>query len=130
MEIKVRIKTPNGQATKTYKKIKPFMRLDTCEHEAYTNEEDNEMMWIIRGDIRRVMKIQRNIGVFHNIMTKVMDNKQIKGIIRKEDYNDLKDMLEDNTSIEIIKAAEEKELSDYNKTWIQKIKEKFKKIVT
>jgi len=129
MEIKILINTPKGQAKGTEKKLRPFLLGKNKPKELWTNEEDNQIVWIIDTDVRRAMKIQRNVMVFDKMMESVLNHKYVKGTIHKklskEDQAQLKDMLQNQTTVEVIKTYTDE---DNKRTSIwEKIKSKFVK---
>jgi len=131
MELKIRIRTPKGQAKGTEKKLRPILIGNKGLHEVWTNEEDNEIYWVIQTDIRHAMKINRNISTYDLIIKGVFKNKLMKKVTNKqlspEDKTQLEDMLTNQTKVDIIKEATAQEMTENNKTFWEKIKEKFKK---
>lgn len=132
MELKIKITTPKGQAKATEKRLRFFILNKKDIHRVWTNEEDNEIYWEVHCDVRRAMKIQRNVAAYEHMIETVMHHKQFKKHgekrLSKEDQAELKDMLENQTTIEIIKTATAEELVDEKnrKTFWQRIKETFK----
>lgn len=129
MEIKIRIRTPKGQAKGTEKKLRPFLLGGRQLSEVWTNEEDNELYWVVNTDVRNAMKISRNVAAYANIIKGMFDNKLMRKVSDKqlspEDKAELKDMLLNQTEVEIIKEATAQEIVEGNKTFWQRIKEKF-----
>ena len=132
MKTKIRIKTAQGQAAGTNRKIKPFIigfkkvKLDT-----YVNKKDDTIVWDIEGSYRDVMKIWKNVNTFASIIRGVLDSKMMKKTMRKklspEDEEILKKMLTEQTSIKVIKQAEVEEMDEFGKSWFQRIRESFVK---
>jgi hypothetical protein len=119
MQVKIIVKTPKGQAIATEKKIRNFLlginKKRYIEIKTYCNDADDTIFWEVTADVRTILKIQRNVwtydklitGIFtHKLMNKVIVNK-----IPKEQQEQLKEMLLNQTSIEIIKEADEKEMT-------------------
>ena len=137
MKIKLRIRTPKGQASKTEARIKPFIlgrswiKGKDKKYVTYTSPEDNEIIWDIEAPIKECMRIQRNVTVFDSLIAGVLDNPLLKRAIRKKlepgQEEELKDMLINQTSCEVIKEATLQETVEYNKTFWEKIKETFSK---
>ena len=131
MELKIKVTTPKGQAKATEKKLRPFLLGGRKINAVWTNEDDNEIYWEIHTDIRNAMKIQRNVSMYDSTIKSIFEHKLVKKMSEKklslEDNAQLKDMLANQTSIEIIKASTAEELIEDNKTFWQKIKEKFKR---
>ena len=130
MKIKLIINTPKGQASGTNKKIKPFIiGKKKVKHSTFVNEEDSQILWEIDGDIKTILKIQRNVNMFASFISNLLGNKMVHGAIgklSKEDQKTLTEMLENQTSVEIIKRATAEEIVEADKTWWDKLKEKFK----
>lgn len=135
MKLKIQIKTPKGRATSTEKKLRPFLlgisRKDVKSCETYVSEEDNTIIWDIEATIKKCLKIQKNVSRFDFLITGILENKRMKKRIRskltEEQETELKDMLVNHTSCEVIKEATLQEMVEENKTWWEKVKEKFKK---
>ncbi len=136
MELKIEVKTPPGMAHTTLPYLKDYIigivRFGLKRVEAYTNEDttDDRIYIDIDATIRRCLKVQANVVRYHTIMEAVITNKQVlrKAKLSKEDEAKLKDMLSNQTTVEIMKKVSQEEIDEFNKTRWQKIKEKFKKI--
>jgi len=105
MKIKVRIRTISGKATSVEKKIRPFilgLRKPKI-HQVKINKADNEILWTIEDDIRKIMKVQKNVMKFDGVMKLVLGNKLFKKKVKPEQRKELEDMLLNHTSVEIIK---------------------------
>ena len=131
MKTKIKITTPKGQAKGTEKKIRKFIiGFKKVKIDTYVNEDDNELYWEIEGKVKDIMKINRNVFYFTEMVKGVLDSKMVKKTLRKklkkEDEEQLKDMLLNQTSCEIIKEATAEELVEENKTFWQRMKERFK----
>lgn len=132
MKIKIRIRTPKGQAAGTEGKIKPLIiGLKKVKVDTYVSPDDNEIIWDIEGSYRNVMKIQRNASMFDIFISRLLNTKMLKKTLRKqlskEDEEQLKDMLLNHTSCEIIKTATAEEIVEGSKTMWEKVKETFTK---
>ena len=139
MNIKISIKTPKGQASKTNERIKPMLlgrkwlvAFDKSKSfNTYVNEEDNEIIWDIEAPVKDCLRIQKNVSTFDALVSGVMENRLVKKAIHKNTDEageaELKDMLQNQTSCEVIKKATQEEMDEYNKTWWQRVKEKFRK---
>lgn len=132
MQVVIEIKTPKGSATKTEKRIRPFIMPLGSKHKTWTSPEDDTIYWEVEDDLKKVMKIQRNIAMFDMVIKNIFQHKVMKqyGIpkLSKEDQDELKKMLENHTSVTIIKRANLMRQEPDGQTWWQKIKEKFKTI--
>ena len=135
MKTKIRIRTPKGQAKKANKKIRRvIVGFNKVKIDSYVNKEDSEMIWDIEGKPRAVMKIIRNAGLFHLFAGKIIDNKLVRRGAKAKGYTDdqikeVKDMIENGTTIKVIKAATTQELED-GITWWDRIKGKYDKFTT
>jgi len=133
MEIKILIRTPDGQATKTERKLRPFLLGRTKKgHTVFVNKLDNKIVWVVNAPIHKIMNINKNIARFDIITRMIFDNKTFKKSLRskltEEDEKTLKNMLLNHTKITVIKQATTDETEKYTTTWYEKIKNKFKKI--
>lgn len=126
MRIKIRIQTPKGHAAKTEKRIKPFIFGFQKAHAIYVNKDDSEIYWEVEGQPRKVMKIIKKVYRFDTVVQSVMKHKQVQKRLNVEQKKELKDMLENHTTCEIIKEATLQEIHD-GKTFWERVKEKFVK---
>jgi 4-hydroxy-3-methylbut-2-en-1-yl diphosphate synthase IspG/GcpE len=129
--IKIRITTPKGQASATQKRLQPFLigsKKKLVAFNTYINEDDSELYWEIETELRRAMKITRNAGMYKEMIQAVLGNKTVAKLIESpEQKQELTNMLNDQTKIEVLKEADANELVEYNKTFWQRIKDKWKK---
>lgn len=133
MELKIKIQTPKGQATGTEKKFRPFIIGSKKKiHKTYVSPEDDIIIWDVNASIKETMRITKNLAMFDRFIHKTLDSKVMKKTLRKkltpEGEKELTEMLMNHTNIEIIKKATAEEIVENNKTWWQKMKEKFKRI--
>ena len=135
MKVKIEIKTPKGSAKSTEFKISPFiigeLTKKKVKMDSYVNDDDDTIYWEIEGEARYLLKISRNVALYELMINKVLDNKLMKTTMRKnlnqEQEKELKDMLQNQTKVKVIKEATAEELVEVNKTFWQSMKEKFKK---
>jgi len=131
MEIKIKITTPKGHAKVTEKRVRPFILKSKKPHEIYTNEEDNQIVWVIRGNVREINKITKNVNKFDMLVNLMLGrlarSRIVKNKMSKEGMEELTDMFINHTNIEVVKKATQEELDEDGKSWWQKVKEKFKK---
>ena len=134
MKIKISITTPKGHAKRTDKNMRGFIigfkKLDKLD--VYINDEDTEIVWDIEGHPRPLMKIVRNVNLFHVTASKVIESKRVQKGARKKGYTDeqieqVKDMLESGTKVTVVKEATAQEMVEANMSWWQRVKEKFHK---
>ena len=108
MEIKILITTPKGNARGTEAKLRTALLKWDAPKKIIINKADNKIIWIIEGDIKKCLKIQKNIIGFQKLAQYFLNNKLVKKGINKladspEDYEKLKQAFINNTKIEIIK---------------------------
>ena len=136
MIIKIIIKTPKGFATENEQRLRKYIigvrRARVKIINNYVNADDSEFIWEIEGPVKDILRINKNASRFDTVMRQVLDNKLMKKTIRKklsaEDEAQLKDLLADQTRIEIIKEAEAQELVEANTTWWQRMTQTFRKV--
>lgn len=132
MEVKILIRTPKGQATKTERKLRPFLLGKTKSNDVYVSDDDDQIVWIVTAPMFKVMKISNNIARFDSISNMVFNNKTFKNALRKkltpEDEAFLKDMLLNQTNIKILKKPTTEESDEFTLTWFERMKIKFKKV--
>jgi hypothetical protein len=125
MEIKIRIKTPKGCAKKTEGKLRMFLSGGYKPREIYTNEDDDELIWVFEGSVRKVMEINRNVSIFDSVIHKIFDNKMLLRTLDKKDVPELKDMLLNHTTVEVLKTATLEEMDEDGKSFWTRVKERF-----
>jgi hypothetical protein len=134
MQVKIKITTPKGQAKGTLNKLKPFLiGFNKVKHEAYVNQDDNEMYLECEGTPRQILNISRNANLYSSFVEQIFKKKVMgKGIAdlaaNKEDIMELENMLKEGTKVEVIKQASAQELVDNNKSMWQRMKEGFIKV--
>lgn len=112
--IKIKIKTPKGQAKKTALKIEQYI-LGKKKHKLEkfeVNKEDSIIIWTVRTNLRQAMKINRNVAVYETIINEVWTNKhmtkQLKKKYTKEELKEVKQMLTKQTTVDILKKGASK----------------------
>lgn len=127
MKIKFILTTPTGQAKKTSDRLKLFL-LKGKKIESYTNEEDNQVIWIFEGNSRQCFDLQKKVIDFQSLMLLVLKNPVVNGIVNKnisqEDKKELYKMLLEGTKIQILKQETIKEMVEDEKSFWRKIKDK------
>ena len=110
MRLHIRIKTPKGQAKGTESKLRAFLLGKSHVIKAWSNKADDRFYWIVdayHGDISR---ITRNVSMYGWFIRKVFESGAIKKVAKlalsQQDQDQLRDMLENNTKIEIITPSE------------------------
>ena len=132
MEIKIRIKTPKGNATSIEKKLRTIViGKRRVKSNVYASADDDEILWEVEGSVRDVKKITRNLTGFDQIVQLIFSRKWVKKMainkLSPEGQKELRDVLENHTNIEIVKRATANELVEANKTFWTKLKERFNK---
>lgn len=129
MEAKILIRTPKGSAKGAEEKLRLIIGMDK-KPEVFFNEDDDEILWIVKGDSRRVDKAMQNVYRFNAIMLTFMNNSLVKKTVRKllkeKEAEELYDMLLNQTEIEIIKYDREQELLKDSRSVFQKIKDRLR----
>lgn len=137
MELLIKIKTPKGQAKKVQHNLTWIIGVRKGKYTTWVNDEDNEVYWEIKDDIRRAHKIMKNVSKYDVLVEAILGNMQkvkkayqkiVKKQPDKKEEEELRDLLMNHTKIEIVKSLTKEELDEYNKTWWQRMKEKLKKI--
>ncbi len=60
MKIKIKIKTVEGYATSTQKKLHPFIiGAKFVKHEVYCNKKDDTIIWVVEGQPKHVLKVTK-----------------------------------------------------------------------
>lgn len=106
MKIKIRITTPKGQAKKTEKRIRKFILGFKSPHTTYANKDDSQFFWEVDCEIKKAMKIIRNVTFFETMIEKIFTHKRFKKHalkrITKEEAKQLESMLKDQTKVEVV----------------------------
>ena len=130
MKVKVQIKTPKGQASKTEYQLRPFLIGRKKKHTVFVNKEDDTIVWEIEGSVRDILKVNKNVACYDLIMKNALNSKVVRKALRQrlstEAETELKSMLLDQTTVEIIKEASAQELVEHNLTWWQRVQKNFK----
>ena len=109
MKIRIRIKTPPGQARGTEAKIR-WAIIGKAAHTMQVNEDDSEIIWEIQGDPKKILAINRNVTYYGLIVKSVFENKLFKKTalarLNPEDKPKLEAMLTEQTKVEVIKEGD------------------------
>lgn len=105
--IKIRIRTPKGQAAATDKKIRGWLLPWRVVPKVKTNKADSEIIWVVDVDSRKAERIYKNVGRFDGMISTILNSKlfrkQAKKQVGEEGIKELDDMLLKHTSCEIIR---------------------------
>lgn len=114
MKIIVKIKTPKGQASKTEYKIQPFILgvkkpfMQNYKLETKGSKNDDLIIWHIEAPPSKIFSINKKVAMYDKMIEMIFTNKwSMKAIdktLSKEGQAELKDMLKNQTKIEIIKV--------------------------
>lgn len=129
MKLKVVIRTPPGEARGVEGNLRRIMGAGK-KFSSFTSSispVEDAVAWEVEGDARNVMGLLKNINRFDYVIQQVMGSKKVRKVAKlsEKDLEALNDMLRNHTTIEVIKEATAQEIVDLNKTFWQKLKEKF-----
>ena len=107
MKIKIRIKTPKGNALRIEKKVRFYLLPKGVKPIIQSNRDNSQIIWLVDTDSRRMSKLIRNVVRFDVIISSVIKSKifrkaALKGVGEKG-VKELEDMIKNHTSCEIIK---------------------------
>lgn len=129
MIVRISIKTPKGQARNTEAKIRYFILGTEKPIEMYASPEDDEIIWVMSTTMVKALRLTRNVARYGELVRMIFENKLFrKAIIPKLAEGqelELRNMLEHQTKIEIIKTATAEELVEANMTWWERTKKKY-----
>jgi hypothetical protein len=137
MIIKIRIRTPEGHAEQNEKRIRSVIlgmnRNQVKIINQYVNKDNSMFFWEIEAPVKDCLRIQKNVSRFDTVMKNVFNARIVKRQLRKrggmtpEQEKELQILFDDQTKVDIIKAAKAEEIVEANKTWWQRMTETFKK---
>lgn len=133
MKVRIRIRTPKGYARSTELRMRPMIigKANKLTNKVYANKNDDTIIWIVEGGVRDIMRISNNVNKYELIIKGVFNNKMFKKVYLKklseQGKKDLKNLLTDQTKIDVVKEASAEELIESKKTVWSRIKEKIKK---
>ncbi len=108
MKIKIKIKTPKGNAQAIEKKIKFILLPRGLKHQLETTKEDDQIIWKVEDDPRKVMKLIRNVSMWDTIITGIFGSKLLRKVadrsLKDGSVEDLEEMLVNHTSVEVIRG--------------------------
>jgi myo-inositol-1-phosphate synthase len=131
MNIRLEVKTPRGQAAGAEKKLR-LVLLGVLKRpcDTYVSPDDAMFYWDLDVTVKDYMRITKNVARFQTGMEKALDIRTIRKTLthladKPEDIATLKEYLANGTTVRVLKKAETDEIVEYNKTFWQRIKEKF-----
>jgi hypothetical protein len=139
MELKIRVKTPVGQAKVTSERVDMRLlllaRTKAKLKESYVNKENSEFIWVLDVPPRNYSKVLRNISMYtvgvHATLSKVAGSKLVRKHMEEGWESKLDDMFK-QTKIEVLKEATPDELAEINegyKSFFERVKEKWNKYI-
>jgi len=135
MKLKIQIKTVEGMAKSSMIKMRPFFGLTKgkAKYEAWCNKEDDTLYVEVDGSIRDCKRIEENVNRFSKIKQTFTKSKAGKLAMKtlgatQEQIVQLQELFDNDTNIEVVKMATAQELIDENKTFWERMKEKFTKV--
>ena len=136
MEIKIKVKTPVGQAKLTSGRIGMKALLFTTKakiKDTFISPEDDMFIWVVDVPVRNYPKVQRNVAAYASMVQAtlrgVTNNKHIKKKM-DEGYEEELNAMFKETTVEIMKEADVQELVDElsKETFWQRVKSKWNNI--
>jgi len=134
MKVRIQIKTPKGYARDTEAKLRPLIigKTKRLTNETFANDDDNIIYWDVEGSVKDILRITKNVTRYAMIIESSFNNRMFKKVYLKklseEGKAELKDMLNNQTEVEIIKNATADEIIESDKTMWEKMKDKFQKL--
>jgi hypothetical protein len=135
MKLRIKISTPKGAAENTWNKFKAVLGIGKGKstYEGYVNDSNDTIYIEVEGNIRECFRIMKNVNIFQHKKNEIIKNKLaqkgLKGMgATNKQLTQLQDLFENDTNIEIVKEATAQELQEYNMTFWDKIKQKFRKV--
>jgi hypothetical protein len=137
----MQIETPPGQAqaasnTLTLVLLRTSGHIKKEDFKTYINETDDTILWEITCTPRQYVALTRATSLFMAGTQNLWDNKLYQkmisssvksGDIAETDRERLHDLLTNQTKITIIKEADAQEIVASNKSFWERLKERFKK---
>ena len=135
MQIRLAVKTPPGQAQGTEAKLRLLLLHKLKRPDAtYINEAADTFYWVIETDVRRYMKISKNVTMFQLMAGGVIDQMRKRewvkrmGSIIDSDIDTVEAMLKE-TEVTILKVASaDEKLEGETLTFWEKVKKTFKRL--
>jgi hypothetical protein len=134
MEMKIKICVPKGYGTSRNKDywemraIKKMVFRKARIKEEYVNDDGSELIWVVEVSARNYLSVVKNVTIYEKIVAGLFSNKHAKKALRRladtpQDYDSMVDMMQKQTTIEIIKTATAEELAEANKSKYVRLKE-------
>lgn len=121
MKLKIKIKTPKGNATGTVSSkmwflVKGFIKMNKYKGDVRTNKKhgDDTIIWTVDVTVSEMMKITKRVIMFDTIVSGIFESKKLKKAMKrmkwsKEKLKEVEWMIKDMTKIQIMKRSDEEE---------------------
>ena len=132
VKIRILIKTPPGHAKDVEQSLRPWLlQLKRPDITAF-NEDESEIGWIIQCTPKEFVRIRAGVNMFHKVMKDTLNNPLVKhfGINKlksEQEKQQFKDMINNQTEVEIISEATAQELAENSKSVFARLKDWIKK---
>ena len=107
MIVRVRLKCPPGYAKAMDSKLRMFILPMGVNALTTINKEDSELIWTITGDPRKVYAVNKRVALYEQSVKSIMGNSVMrrfaKSQLREGEYEVMESMLNNQTSVEILK---------------------------
>lgn len=114
MLIKVHLRTPPGRAQETEKKLRMILIGVSKPKQTYVRDNNSELVWIFEDIPKKIIKVQKNIIYYKEIINTVLNNKVFRKTmlsqLSEQDQQTFVDMITEGTQIDLVKISEEDKL--------------------
>lgn len=130
MIARILVSTPKGEASNVEKKLRAFLLTFHKPVATGTNEDASSFYWEVDVNPAQYTKLMRKLLLFQNFASWTADNKIVRKAFKQfgatsEMFDQVKKMLQDGTTIEVIKNLQAEELVEPKKSYWQRVKETF-----
>lgn len=122
-------------AERTLKGLMPIIGLakGKTKLEGWTNKEDSILYLEVEGNIRHVLRIEKNVEQFSKTKKDITHKKSGRWMIKKlggteEQIGQLQELFDNDTEVTVVKEATAQEIIDDQTTFWQKIKNNFERL--
>ena len=127
MKVLVEIKTPQGSAYSTSKRIAGHILPWGVKHKTWVSDTDDIIYWEVEGSVSKCLKVNRNVAYYDRIMKSALESKAVQWKMKSmsaEDSEMLRLMLLEQTKVRIVKMTEQDEVDSSNRSWWDRVKDK------
>lgn len=131
MQLRIVVSTPPGKAKSTEAQLRLILLKLKKPLSTGVNQENSQFYWELDCNITQYSKLTKNVINFQKLAGLVIDAKVFQKAVKQfggatpEDIKIVREMIMQGTTIDIIKNATAQELVEANKTFWQKLKERF-----